>query len=409
MPADPTALVAQTPVIPVLTIERAADAVPLARALVAGGLPVIEVTLRTKAAIEAVKAIAAEVPDCVVGVGTVTRVPDIAMAIAAGAKYLVSPGTPPELAAALAEASVPVLPGCATVSEAMALSRARLQGAEVLPRRSLRRHRVAQVGRGAAARAEILSDRRDRCEQHRGLSRLPERARGRRLVGRPEGCGRGRRFRPHHAARARGRARARTRRMSARRPRRAFDWSAAVIATLAFGSAAFVYFRDGQARFLAILVDDCRLFGTMLPKVLAGCLIGAFVTLLLPRETIVKWVGADSGIGGILVATVAGAILPGGPFTIYPVAGAFLIARRGCRRGLRVRDLVDPDRLHPRDRVGAALLRARLRHLAHPVLAPAADPRRPARALCLALHEAGRAMNLAIDIALWTIVVGARR
>ena len=114
--------------------------------------------------------------------------------------------------------------------------------------------------------------------------------------------------------------------MSARRPRRAFDWSTAVIATLAFGSAAFVYWRDGQTRFLAILVDDLSLFGIMLPKVLAGCLIGAFVTLLLPRETIVKWVGAESGISGILVATVAGAILPGGPFTIYPVAGAFLIA-----------------------------------------------------------------------------------
>jgi 2-dehydro-3-deoxyphosphogluconate aldolase/(4S)-4-hydroxy-2-oxoglutarate aldolase len=122
MPADPTALVSQTPVIPVLTIERTADAVPLARALVAGGLPVIEVTLRTKAAIDAIKAIAAEVPDCVVGVGTVTRAADIASAIAAGAKYLVSPGTPAELAAALADASVPVLPGCATVSEAMALS-----------------------------------------------------------------------------------------------------------------------------------------------------------------------------------------------------------------------------------------------------------------------------------------------
>ncbi len=122
MPADPTALVAQTPVIPVLTIERVADAVPLARALVAGGLKVIEVTLRTRAAIDAVKAIAAGVPDCVVGVGTVTKVADIAAAIEAGAKYLVSPGTPAELAAALADASVPVLPGCATVSEAMALS-----------------------------------------------------------------------------------------------------------------------------------------------------------------------------------------------------------------------------------------------------------------------------------------------
>ena len=121
MPADPTSLVARTPVIPVLTIERAADAVPLARALAAGGLPVIEVTLRTKAALDAIRAIAAEVPDCVVGAGTVTRTADIAAAITAGAKYLVSPGTPPELAAALAEASIPVLPGCATVSEAMAL------------------------------------------------------------------------------------------------------------------------------------------------------------------------------------------------------------------------------------------------------------------------------------------------
>src|SRR5438874_2545057 len=114
--------------------------------------------------------------------------------------------------------------------------------------------------------------------------------------------------------------------MSARRPRRAFDWSAAVIATLAITSAIIVFLRDGQTRFLAILTDDVSLFGTMLPKVLAGCLIGAFVTLLLPRETIARWVGAESGIGGIVVATVAGAILPGGPFTIYPIAGAFLAA-----------------------------------------------------------------------------------
>lgn len=122
MPADPTQLVSQTPVIPVLTIERVADAVPLARALVAGGLPVIEVTLRTKAAIEAVRAIAAEVPDCVVGVGTVTKPADVAAAVAAGASYLVSPGTPADLAAALADAPVPALPGCATVSEAMTLA-----------------------------------------------------------------------------------------------------------------------------------------------------------------------------------------------------------------------------------------------------------------------------------------------
>jgi uncharacterized membrane protein YraQ (UPF0718 family) len=111
-----------------------------------------------------------------------------------------------------------------------------------------------------------------------------------------------------------------------RRPRRAFDWSAAAIAILAIGSAIYVFVHEGQARFLAIFTDDLALFGTMLPKVLAGCLIGAFVTLLLPRETIVRWVGEESGITGILVATAAGALLPGGPFTIYPVAGAFLAA-----------------------------------------------------------------------------------
>ena len=119
---DPAPLVSRAPVVPVLTVERAADAVPLARALAAGGLPVIEVTLRTRAALDAVHAVAAEVPECVVGVGTVTRSADIPAALDAGAKYLVSPGTPPALAAALAEAPVPVLPGCATVSEAMALT-----------------------------------------------------------------------------------------------------------------------------------------------------------------------------------------------------------------------------------------------------------------------------------------------
>ena len=121
-PPDPTPLIAKTPVIPVLTVERAADAVPLARALVAGGLPVIEVTLRTQAALDAVRAIAAEVPDCVVGVGTVTTSADIPAALGAGAKYLVSPGTPAELAAALANAGLPAIPGCATATEAMALA-----------------------------------------------------------------------------------------------------------------------------------------------------------------------------------------------------------------------------------------------------------------------------------------------
>jgi 2-dehydro-3-deoxyphosphogluconate aldolase/(4S)-4-hydroxy-2-oxoglutarate aldolase len=119
---NPSPLVARAPVIPVLTIERAADAVPLARALLVGGLSVTEVTLRTEAALEAIRRIAAELPDAVVGAGTVTHGTDIARAVEAGAQFLVSPGTPDALATALAEAGIPALPGCATVSEAMALA-----------------------------------------------------------------------------------------------------------------------------------------------------------------------------------------------------------------------------------------------------------------------------------------------
>jgi len=109
-----------------------------------------------------------------------------------------------------------------------------------------------------------------------------------------------------------------------RRRRRAFDWSTAVIALLSFAAAAAVYWRDGREHFLAILVGDLTLFGEMLPKVLAGCLIGAFVTLLLPRELVARWVGHESGFAGLLIAVLFGFILPGGPITIYPVAGAFL-------------------------------------------------------------------------------------
>lgn len=119
---DARPLLALGPVIPVLTIKDVAVAVPLARALVAGGLSVLEVTLRTPQALDAIAAMRAGVPDAVVGAGTITRPDDIGRAIAAGAQFLVSPGTPPDLAAALADATVPVLPGCATVSEAMALA-----------------------------------------------------------------------------------------------------------------------------------------------------------------------------------------------------------------------------------------------------------------------------------------------
>ncbi len=110
-----------------------------------------------------------------------------------------------------------------------------------------------------------------------------------------------------------------------RRRRRAFDWSTAAIAAIALCAAASVYWRDGREHFLAILGSDLTLFGEMLPKVLAGCLIGSFVTLLLPREMVAHWVGHESGFLGLLIAALFGFILPGGPITIYPVAGAFLV------------------------------------------------------------------------------------
>lgn len=119
--SDPTPLLTM-PVVPVVTLLRVEDAVPLARALLAGGLPVVEVTLRTPAALDAVRAILAEVPDVIVGVGTVIKPLDVTHAIDAGADFLVSPGTPPGLAQALADAPVPALPGCATVAEAMTLA-----------------------------------------------------------------------------------------------------------------------------------------------------------------------------------------------------------------------------------------------------------------------------------------------
>ncbi|MGX2997492.1 bifunctional 4-hydroxy-2-oxoglutarate aldolase/2-dehydro-3-deoxy-phosphogluconate aldolase [Streptomyces sp. JNUCC 64] len=109
------------PVIPVVVVRNAADAVPLARALVAGGLPAIEVTLRTPAAPDAIRAIAAEVPGAVVGAGTVTRPEHAAAAVAAGARFLVSPGSTPGLLDAMRETGVPFLPGVSTASEVLAL------------------------------------------------------------------------------------------------------------------------------------------------------------------------------------------------------------------------------------------------------------------------------------------------
>ncbi|WP_293997992.1 bifunctional 4-hydroxy-2-oxoglutarate aldolase/2-dehydro-3-deoxy-phosphogluconate aldolase [Streptomyces sp.] len=117
----PTSVLDLAPVVPVVVIEDAADAVPLARALVDGGLPVIEVTLRTPAALDAIRAVAAAVPDAMVGAGTVLTPAQVTECVAAGARFLVSPGWTDRLLTAMAASGVPYLPGVSTASEVVTL------------------------------------------------------------------------------------------------------------------------------------------------------------------------------------------------------------------------------------------------------------------------------------------------
>jgi 2-dehydro-3-deoxyphosphogluconate aldolase/(4S)-4-hydroxy-2-oxoglutarate aldolase len=108
------------PVIPVLTIERGEDAVPLARALVSGGLKALEVTLRTAAAPAAARAIAEQVPDAILGLGTLLSARDLETARVLGARFALSPGSTPELLDAAAAGELPFIPGVQTASEVMA-------------------------------------------------------------------------------------------------------------------------------------------------------------------------------------------------------------------------------------------------------------------------------------------------
>ncbi|MGN6549264.1 MAG: 2-dehydro-3-deoxy-phosphogluconate aldolase [Pararhizobium sp.] len=109
------------PVVPVLVIEDAATAVPLARALVAGGLKAIEITLRTPAALDAIRAVASEVDGAVAGAGTILDAAQFEAAEKAGARFIVSPGATDALLDAASGSDVPLLPGAATASEVMAL------------------------------------------------------------------------------------------------------------------------------------------------------------------------------------------------------------------------------------------------------------------------------------------------
>lgn len=113
------AILGRAPVLPVLTIERIEDAVPLARTLAEAGLPVLEVTLRTSVALEAIARIALEVPDAIVGAGTILKPVDLEQVAEAGADFAIAPGATDALYAAALTTAIPFLPAIATASELM--------------------------------------------------------------------------------------------------------------------------------------------------------------------------------------------------------------------------------------------------------------------------------------------------
>lgn len=121
------------PVIPVIVIDELAQAVPLARALVAGGVRVLEVTLRTAPALEAIRLIARDVPDAIVGVGTLTRPQDFKDALEAGAKFGVSPGLTPAMIQVACETRLPLLPGVMTPSDVIAARMAGFSQLKLFP------------------------------------------------------------------------------------------------------------------------------------------------------------------------------------------------------------------------------------------------------------------------------------
>ncbi|WP_213994866.1 bifunctional 4-hydroxy-2-oxoglutarate aldolase/2-dehydro-3-deoxy-phosphogluconate aldolase [Arsukibacterium sp.] len=116
---QPAELFAQGAVVPVIVIKDLADAVPMARALLAGGIRVLEITLRTPVALDAIKLLAQQVPEAIVGAGTVTTASQLEQVIAAGAKFAISPGLTRELLQAGKDSVIPLIPGIASISELM--------------------------------------------------------------------------------------------------------------------------------------------------------------------------------------------------------------------------------------------------------------------------------------------------
>lgn len=123
-------------------------------------------------------------------------------------------------------------------------------------------------------------------------------------------------------------------RMSQASPRRLFDWSFVVIAILTGVAITIVWRAEGTGVVREVFTTDLQLLLEILPKVIAGTLIGELVRRVVPREVIVRWLGAGSGLRGLLIAAFVGFLFPAGPFTVFPLAAALIVA--GADRGAAV-------------------------------------------------------------------------
>jgi uncharacterized membrane protein YraQ (UPF0718 family) len=114
--------------------------------------------------------------------------------------------------------------------------------------------------------------------------------------------------------------------MTPQKPRSHFDWSFWVVAGLSTTCGLVVWIQEGTGVFFSVFEEDLMIFLAIVPKVIAGTLIGALVRLLVARETIARWLGSGSGLKGLLIACIAGILIPAGPFTVFPLAGAMMVA-----------------------------------------------------------------------------------
>ena len=182
---QPEEVLRQGPVVPVMVIHKLEQAVPLARALVAGGIRVLEITLRTPVAMEAIRIISREVSGAMVGAGTVTRGEELAAVAEAGAVFAISPGLTVELLDAANQGPIPLIPGIATISELMTGMARGYSSLQIFPGRGRGRRENGPGHCRTLSPDHLLPHGRHYPGQLPGLPRPEECRLHRRLVGRP--------------------------------------------------------------------------------------------------------------------------------------------------------------------------------------------------------------------------------